>query len=282
MTREVTSQVIAAITIKTCFMTIDKLLSRIVPLELGLGDKSNEMRRTVKLFLAVLIVFAIVYTAIWAARTRCVEGASEWYVIIMTGWHIILHGTVYYIIVTIAAALCGDLRDTLDEIVVDNCIRHIREEHNVTGTQVQPKVRREFTKNKVFSPCIDEGAVIEYIRSNQDRFALSEDIAIFFFIMQKNGYIGTSMKMFHTLMASLVPCRSYDQLSHSLQRVKEIYNYYESEEKRVKLVHKCALVEDIIKGFLHDEEAMKGVIIIKREKKLTRIAGTRPYKGVTE
>ncbi len=261
-------------------MTTDKLLSRIVPLELGLENKSNEMRRRIKLFMAVLIVIMIILTAVWAARARCAEGASEWYVGIMVGWHIILHGAVYYMIVAIVAALCGDLRDTLDDIVVVNCIQHIKEGPGMARPQIQPRVHREFSKNKVFSPCINEPAVIEYIKSNQDKFAISEDIAIFFFIMQKNGYIGTSMKMFHNMMASLVPCRSYDQLSHSLQRVKEIYGYYESEEKRVRLVRKCALVEELVKGFLHDKEAMKGVIIIKREKKLTRTPGPPPFRCI--
>ncbi len=251
-------------------MTIDKLLNRIVPLDLGLEDKSDLMRRGIKLFLAVLIVFVIVYTAARAALDNCPAGVSGWHICIMIGWYIFFHSVIYYVIIAVLAASCGDLNNTMEEIVVANCIPRLKDDPASANTPVQPRIHREFSKNVVFSPCINEPAVIEYIKSNQDKFATSEDIALLFFIMQKNGYIGSTMKKYHDLISSLVPCRSYDQLSHSLQRIKEIYDYYKEEEKRVKLVRKCKIVEDVVQGFLHDQEVMKRVMIVKKVKKLRK------------
>ncbi len=94
-------------------MKLDNLLNIIIPLDLGLKGKNEALRRGVKLMMAVLVVVAIVGSAIKVTLDVCQEGAADWYVWVMVAWRIFLHTIIYCLIIGVLMALEGTLKDVI-------------------------------------------------------------------------------------------------------------------------------------------------------------------------
>ncbi len=64
-------------------MKLDNLLNIIIPLDLELKGRNDALMRGVKLMMAVLVVVAIVGSAIEVTLDVCPDGAADWYVWVM-------------------------------------------------------------------------------------------------------------------------------------------------------------------------------------------------------
>ncbi len=222
-------------------MKLDNLLNIIIPLDLGLKGRNEELMRGVKLMLAVLVVSVVAGSAVEAVLGMCPEGAADWCVGVMVAWRIFLHTVIYLLIVVALMAFKGTLKDVLNGL-----------QGSVASSSRGAADGDTADENVFFSSDIDEGALISYIKSGPDKFSSGEDMAIFFLIMKEAGYIGPGRKEFHEFLSSQIRCRGYGPFSSGCQRVKEVLGYHSLDETRRKLVAKYDEMEKILRGFIVD------------------------------
>ncbi len=221
-------------------MKLDNLLNIIIPLDLGLEGRNEALRRGVKLMMAVLVVLAIVGSAVSVALDVCPEGAAGWCVWVMVAWLIFLHSVVYCLIICVIMALRGRLND-----MFKNWGRP-----TAAVPAVQTSVDEDEEENIFFSSDIDEEALVSYIKSNPEKFTSGQDMAVFFLIMSGRSYIGTNKRKFHEFLSSLIACKGCGQFSDSCRRVKEILDYTSTDEKRRKLMVKYEEMDKILQEFI--------------------------------
>ncbi len=222
-------------------MKLDNLLNIIIPLDLGLKGKNEALRRGVKLMMAVLVVLAIVVSAIGVTLDMCPEGVADWYVWVMVAWRIFLHTLVYCVIIGVLMVLEGTLKDVF---------KGKKKPTTEASPAAQTTADENEEENTFFSSDIDEEALTAYIKSNPNKFTSGEDMAIFFLILSDRSFIGTSKKEFHKFLSSLIECKGYTQLSNGCLRVKEVLNYHSMDETRQKIVTKYEEMEKIIQKFI--------------------------------
>ncbi len=222
-------------------MKLDNLLNIIIPLDLGLKGKNEALRRGVKLMAAVLVVSAIVCSAVLVTLEICPEGAADWYVWVMVAWCIFMYAAVYCLAACVLLYLKGTLKDVIE----------------VKENPASPAVRTAALDgaadaNSFFSSDVDEEALVSYIKSNPDKFTSGEDMAIFFLIMSGRSYIGTNRKKFHEFLSSLIECKGYSQFSNGCLKAKEVLGYHSMDEARRRLIAKYEEMEKILQGFITD------------------------------